>query len=99
MPRSQMKYKQSLLHAGQFSLASDYDLHNHVILVQLQDPLRNIKMFGVINSLLWILNVASEGLNNGPQLVEKRFICILSERVWCVTRRDELSSDACQSIF
>ena len=33
MPRSQMKYKQSLLHAGQFSLASDYDLHSHVILV------------------------------------------------------------------
>ena len=29
MPRSQMKYKQSLLHAGQFSLASDYDLHNN----------------------------------------------------------------------
>ena len=24
-----MKYKQSLLHAGQFSLASDYDLHNN----------------------------------------------------------------------
>ena len=56
-------------------------------------------MFGEINSLLWILNVASEGLNNGPQLVEKRFICILSERVCCVTRRDELSFSACNSIF
>lgn len=94
-----MKYKQPLLQTGQFSLASDYDLHSHVVLVQLQDPLLNIKMFGEINSLLWILNVASECLNNGPQLVEKRFIFILSERVWCVTRRDELSSDACHNIF
>ena len=38
MLRSQTEYKHHLLHAVQFSSTSDYDLHDHVWLVQSQGP-------------------------------------------------------------